>query len=224
MIVTIPWLESNFGRFNSLYFDAKLPAPLFGLSRSRTRLGTMAYKRTSRFGKGKLYDFTIRLTTYYDMTEWQAQNILLHEMIHYIIAYTGLKDTSSHGTVFRGMADALNRRYGWKISVRTDARGWQVNSKYIEEKKEAKPQTYLILAIRMNDDKCYVSRVNPSYFKRIDSQLRRVTEVQCYGWFTTCDDTYETFSQVRSLRGRRVSRQDYDNIVGSLLPFVPSGK
>jgi len=36
-------------------------------------------------------------------------------MIHYSIAYTGLKDTAPHGVVFRGMADAMNKKYGWDI-------------------------------------------------------------------------------------------------------------
>ena len=34
------------------------------------------------------------------LTTEQIDDVLIHEMIHYSIAYTGLKDTSSHGIVF----------------------------------------------------------------------------------------------------------------------------
>ncbi len=54
--------------------------------------------------------FKLSMSTYYDMTDKQAKSVLLHEMIHYIIGYTGLKDTASHGVVFRGMMDKLNRK------------------------------------------------------------------------------------------------------------------
>ena len=46
----------------------------------------------------------------------QAKSVLLHEMIHYIIGYTGLKDTSAHGVVFKGLMDKLNSQYGWDMS------------------------------------------------------------------------------------------------------------
>lgn len=115
MIVTVEWMERWFETFNISYFDAQLPLPVMALSRARTRLGQMAFKRVSRWGKVRLYDFKISMTTYYDMTDRQAKSVLLHEMIHYVIAYTGLRDTSSHGVVFRGMMDNLNRKYGWDI-------------------------------------------------------------------------------------------------------------
>ena len=68
MIVTTAWMEQWFGEFNRLYFGCGLPVPLFALSHARTQLGQMACKRTMRWGRTKLYDFNIKLSTYYDMT------------------------------------------------------------------------------------------------------------------------------------------------------------
>ena len=48
MIVTVEWMERWFETFNSSYFDAQLPLPVMALSRARTRLGQMAFKRASR--------------------------------------------------------------------------------------------------------------------------------------------------------------------------------
>lgn len=78
-------------------------------------------------GRTKLYDFKLSMSTYYDMTDKQAKSVLLHEMIHYIIGYTGLKDTSAHGVVFKGLMDKLNSQYGWDIRVSTSTKGWKVS-------------------------------------------------------------------------------------------------
>ena len=50
MIVTVEWMERWFETFNSSYFDAQLPLPVMALSRARTRLGQMAFKRESWLG------------------------------------------------------------------------------------------------------------------------------------------------------------------------------
>ena len=96
-------MEEWFKRFDQEYFGGKLPLPELGLTRAKTRLGQLAFKRSTRWGRTKIYDFKLSMSTYYDMTEKQAKSVLLHEMIHYIIGYTGLKDTAPHGVVFRGM-------------------------------------------------------------------------------------------------------------------------
>lgn len=128
-------MEKWFRFFDDEYFGGKLPTPELGVTRAKTRLGQMAYKRATRWGRTKLYDFKISMSTYYDMTEKQAKSVLLHEMIHYMIGYTGLKDTSSHGIVFRGMMDKLNRTYGWDIRVMTSTKGWKVSEQVVKKEK-----------------------------------------------------------------------------------------
>ena len=117
-------MEQWFTTFNEQYFDSVLPLPRLALSRSRTRLGSMSCKRVTRLLRGtKFSDFTIRLSNYYDLSEREFQNVLLHEMIHYHIAYTGVKDSSPHGVVFRRKAEVFNRKYGWNIKVTGSTRG-----------------------------------------------------------------------------------------------------
>lgn len=211
-------MEEWFGRFNREYFGGKLPVPELGLTRAKTRLGQMAYKRATRWGRTKLYDFKISMSTYYDMTDRQAKSVLLHEMIHYIIGYTGLKDTAPHGIVFRGMMDKLNRSYGWDIRVMTSTRGWKVSEHVEKKKKEKGPQTYLMLAIEMRDGKHFLSRVNPGFARRIESQLARLREVRQHKWYSTQESYFEDYPQVRSLRGRRISKTDFARLLNVLTP------
>lgn len=219
MIVTIDWMEEWFKRFDQEYFGGKLPLPEFSLTRAKTRLGQLAFKRASRWGRTKLYDFKLSMSTYYDMTEQQAKSVLLHEMIHYIIGYTGLKDTAPHGVVFRGMMDNLNRKYGWDIRVMTSTKGWKVSERVAEKKKAKGPQTYLMLAIELKDGKFYLSRVNPGFARRIEKQLPMVRELRSHRWYTTQESYFEDYPQVRSLRGRRITKGDFEKLQNVLTPF-----
>lgn len=212
-------MEEWFGRFNHDYFGGKLPLPLMALSRARTRLGQMAFKTASRWGRVRRYDFKISMTTYYDMTDRQAKSVLLHEMIHYVIAYTGLCDTSSHGVVFRGMADNLNRKYGWDIRIMTSTKGWKVSDSVKTKRQTAKPQSYLMLAIEMVDGKFFLSRVNPSFARSIDSSVSRLKEVRGHQWYITQEPYFEDYPQVRSLRGRRISRSDFHALEKVLVKY-----
>ena len=219
MIVTIDWMEEWFKRFDQEYFGGKLPLPELSLTRAKTRLGQLAFKRASRWGRTKLYDFKLSMSTYYDMTEQQAKSVLLHEMIHYIIGYTGLKDTSPHGVVFRGMMDNLNRKYGWDIRVMTSTKGWKVSERVAEKKKAKGPQTYLMLAIELKDGNFYLSRVNPGFARRIEKQLPMVRELRSHRWYTTQESYFEDYPQVRSLRGRRITKNDFEKLQNVLVPF-----
>lgn len=219
MIVTIDWMEEWFKRFDQEYFGGKLPLPELSLTRAKTRLGQLAFKCASRWGRTKLYDFKLSMSTYYDMTEQQAKSVLLHEMIHYIIGYTGLKDTAPHGVVFRGMMDNLNRKYGWDIRVMTSTKGWKVSERVAEKKKAKGPQTYLMLAIELKDGKFYLSRVNPGFARRIEKQLPMVRELRSHRWYTTQESYFEDYPQVRSLRGRRITKNDFEKLQNVLTPF-----
>lgn len=219
MIVTIDWMEEWFKRFDQEYFGGKLPLPELSLTRAKTRLGQLAFKRASRWGRTKLYDFKLSMSTYYDMTEQQAKSVLLHEMIHYIIGYTGLKDTAPHGVVFRGMMDNLNRKYGWDIRVMTSTKGWKVSERVAEKKKAKGPQTYLMLAVELKDGKFYLSRVNPGFARRIEKQLPMIRELRSHRWYTTQESYFEDYPQVRSLRGRRITKGDFEKLQNVLVPF-----
>ena len=212
-------MEEWFKRFDQEYFGGKLPLPELALTRAKTRLGQLAFKRASRWGRTKLYDFKLSMSTYYDMTEQQAKSVLLHEMIHYIIGYTGLKDTAPHGVVFRGMMDNLNRKYGWDIRVMTSTKGWKVSERVAEKKKAKGPQTYLMLAIELKDGKFYLSRVNPGFARRIEKQLPMVRELRSHRWYTTQESYFEDYPQVRSLRGRRITKGDFEKLQNVLTPF-----
>ena len=153
--LTVDYLRQAFEHYNDLIFDGKLPVPKLKWSRAKTRLGQMACKRKMSWGRTKFYDFSISVSNYYKLTTEQIDDVLIHEMIHYSIAYTGLKDTSSHGIVFRGMMDKINRTFGRHITI-------SVRTRNLQPRTTQQPKDYLILALEMKDGKYFLSSVNPS--------------------------------------------------------------
>lgn len=224
MQIDITWLRSNFRQYNKQYFDGRLPEPRFFIGRSKTQLGSLSYKRGLMWGRGLFSKgnatnaFTLTLSNFYDQTEYQFRNVLLHEMIHLSIAVSGVKDTSPHGVVFRGMMQRLNRE-GWNIQVMTKMEG----TKKAYTGSENIIRQYLVLAIETTNGKRFLSSVNPKFARQINARLKNVSEVSSYHWYTTDNRWFEDMPKVRSLRGRPVDDATYERMTNTMTPFEALG-
>lgn len=118
MDITQELVKEKFEFFNRQIFGGKLPMPRIGLSRARTFLGACTFKtRRGLLGKKTRYDFAIRISTMFDMSETEFEDTLIHEMIHYYIGVNQIEDTSAHGQKFRSMMADINSRFGRRISI-----------------------------------------------------------------------------------------------------------
>jgi len=219
------WMARNFAHFNELYFGGKLEPPKFAVNRARTRLGSLSFKykrtlsdaglsglfglRTARKGRAEKFDFTIRLSNYYDQTETQFQDVLLHEMIHYYIDVNRFQDDSVHGTMFRSIAARLNK-HGHHIVVRTDTRQWNKAGGGTARKER------LVLLMETDEPRYYFSVINPRYAERLERQLSRTNKIKSHRWLVTDDSRFEHYSVCRSLRGVRVSADEYHSLANSI--------
>lgn len=118
MRATLSYIQQKFEEFNQLCFEGKLPPVPIVLSNARTYLGVCAYKtKRDLLMRRRHYDFRLRISTRFDLPEEEIADTLLHEMIHYHIAYNHLKDTSCHGKLFRAMMNDFNARFGRHITI-----------------------------------------------------------------------------------------------------------
>lgn len=207
MNCNLEWLTHWFDTFNLSYFEGSLPRPKLSLSRSRTRLGSMSCRRKMTWRGVRFTDFAIHISNYYDQSERDFQNVLLHEMIHYAIAYKGLKDTAPHGVVFKGMMEKLNKTYGWNIQVMCKTKNMQVAE---ANKKE---RDFLVLALTLTTDEQMLSVINPQYAQNIEKHLMGIREVRDFAWFVSRDEYFRAFPQVRSLRGKKVTKDVYNKMI-----------
>lgn len=115
---TTDYIERKFQEFNTLMFGGKLTMPPILLSRARTFVGQCAAKkRRTLFHGTQLFDFRLKFSVCFDLTEEEWEDTIIHEMIHYYIGVNGLKDTSAHGKVFRQMMETINQKYGRKLTI-----------------------------------------------------------------------------------------------------------
>lgn len=212
MNLTIDHLRRRFALFNGLYFGGRLPEPEFGLSRARTLLGRFScrYERRSLFGRRRATDFAIRVSTFYELTERDCDNILLHEMIHLYIAAGGLRDTSPHGSLFRREMQRLNAA-GWSIGVTTNTRSMPV-----AERSARKPR--IVLVMSLDDGRWLVSVVGRGSMRRLDALARRVPAVTGHAWYVSADPYFARFPMARSLRGRAVTAAEMERLKGMMVP------
>lgn len=214
MTLTVDLLRQWFAQFNAAYFGDELPMPALGLSKARTRLGTMTCRGERTLFKRRFYDFAIRVSTFYDSTEREYQTVLLHEMIHYYITYKGIHDTSAHGSEFRRIMHRLNSEHGWNISVSSSGRG-----KTLDTSRQY-ADVYVVLAIIMHTGERYLSVVSPRYAATIDRQAQNVSQIAQHRWFVAHDSFFRTFPKVRTLRARRVTKEMYEEKTRSMEPLA----
>ena len=217
MQITTDWLGRHFDLYNERYFGGGLPRPRLGLSNARTRLGVVTYKiHRERTGprpsdvKKTYCNFCIRLSIYYEQTERDYQNTLLHEMIHYYIGVNGLQDDAPHGTLFRRYMDQLNRQ-GWNITVRKNAK--------LQPKAQKRAEPRLVLAIRMKSGECWFCVINPSHIRQIEARMRSHVPYESYGWYLANDFYFMDYAQSRTLRGHVVPSELFEQKIAQMTPF-----
>lgn len=116
MRATIDNMTEMFKECNEKYFNNVLPRPRFAVMHSWVKSGEFIYVPTN----GRIKKRSIYMTDCYDFTESQFRDIMVHEMIHYFIAFNHIKDDDDHGTAFMRMAQKLNDDYGLNITKKID--------------------------------------------------------------------------------------------------------
>jgi hypothetical protein len=206
MQITTIWMQEWFSYFNNRYFDGKLPMPRLKVGHSRTQLGSFSYRKKRMLGRVKEFNQTITLSNFYDLSELECKSVLLHEMIHYVIYYTRLKDTSAHGVVFRGMMERLNRD-GWEIRV-SHRHVPLVRKKALTSQE----MVNLVMAVTLNDGSHIVASVNPHYSRSIQRSLSMSPEVRTVEWFVSTDPYFIDKPKVRTPRGFKVSEAKFQEL------------
>ena len=118
MTPTLPYLQEKFSYYNALCFDGRLPSIPILLSKAKTFLGRLEYRRRrGLLGRETYCDARIRISTRYDRTDAETDDVLIHEMIHLYILVKGIKDTSTHGQRFRQIMTDVNTRFNRNIRI-----------------------------------------------------------------------------------------------------------
>ena len=115
---TIPYIRERFSYFNTLIFGGRLPEVPVTLCTVTSFVGQYKSKiRNHPDGCKEHYDSVLRFSTAFDLSERELEDTIIHEMIHYFIAYNGLRDRTAHGPLFKAMMQSINEAHGRAISI-----------------------------------------------------------------------------------------------------------
>ena len=200
MIPTVPYIEEKFALFNKQIFQGKLPVLPIVLSDAKTFLGACTYKKKKNlFAATTFYDFKLRINKRIDLPEAEIEDVIIHEMIHYYIAYFGLKDTSLHGKVFKQFMNQINARFGRHITISR-----KMNEKEKEQLYDTKRRWRVIVVLSFTNGKTGVKSL-PRVFSKIQDfcyKISRVVEVKSYSLYITDDPYFSRFPTSVALRIR----------------------
>ena len=218
MKATIPYVEKKFGEFNRLIFDGKLPMLPIELTNAKTYIGACVYKRRrGLFGQIKLYDFKLRISTRFDLAENVIEDTIIHEMIHYYISINNIKDTSTHGKVFRQIMNSVNERFGRNITI---------SHKATDEEKEqlcgTKRRWHVVAVVSLDNGRTGVKVLPRVMPKIIDfcRQLSMVKPVKSYKLYLTDEPFFNRYPTSTALRIIYVEKELLDKHLASAEQLV----
>ena len=181
MKATIPYIEQKFEEFNQLIFAGQLPEIPVRLSDAKTFLGKCCFrKRRKEDGGIEYYGFELRINTRIDLPESEIEDTIIHEMIHYFIAYKQLEDASAHGPIFRHMMDSINEKYHRQVTVK-----YKGTEEQTEELIDKKQHYHVVAVVVLKDGRSAIKvlpRVMPSivnYYNKMQEQ-KEIVAVQLF--------------------------------------------
>ena len=120
MIADYWTMPRMYSECNRKYFGHSLPTPKFGLMK---KLNTLAKFTAVKDKKSKhgLKQMRVLFSEYYDFDEAVFRDLMVHEMIHYYLAWNGIDRRCRHGKEFMAMAAQLNEQYGLNVTKTLDA-------------------------------------------------------------------------------------------------------
>lgn len=213
MKATIEFLENRFNCFNREIFKDGLPIPIMHISSARTFMGQFKVERSGRrFGKrNETYHLT--LSDRYDMEERILEDVVIHEMIHFLIHYKGIRDTSSHGPNFRALMTEINKRFGRNITVSHRCTKEQLES------DTAKAHSIVCLCT-MEDGRKLVCRVSQSKVFEIYRAFQEWNKVVTQEWFWVYGSYFNRYRRILTPKLFSVDKEGLDIIEsGTRLEF-----
>ncbi len=243
MIATVSFAKESFAKFNELCFGGGLPEVPIVLSRARSFLGRMEYRAArGLFGGIRGYqDFRMRISASFDLPAEEIEDVVLHEMIHYYIAFHNIKDTSAHGKVFRQMMNDINQRFGRNISIRHivrsaplsgDVQGRsaesQVDSEDIAEgaapSERKRPKERYLCVTTLKDGQCGITVCASTRIFELYRKLPRYYKLSAMEWWLSADPYFSRYPRSNTPKIYRITRAELDVHLVSAIRLVCDGR
>ena len=216
MKITQASVEEKFRDFNARYFGGTLPVVPIRLVESRSTLGRFAYTRArSLWGRMKIKNPSISISTLYDIDEPTLEATLLHEMIHYYILHHRIPDSSSHGLAFRKMMNDLRERTGLDIKVSHKAS--------LSVAPDAAPRARFIFVCTLEDGRQGFAIVARTRLFEFDDAISQHYQLKDKRWYGSADPFFSRFAVIRTPKLYLVKGTELEQHLQGAVPLVREG-
>lgn len=213
MELTREWIKIHYILFNNEYFMSKCP-PINGIKVTvgRGKI-TRGYCISDRNGKV----LELNISAYYKHEETYYIEVLLHEMIHMMMAYNMIYERKHHGPLFREFVDMIRKRTGYNVSYDT------VDGKWTE--MEGNVNGYVLSFVY--DEHEYITRVDKKYIARAVKKLNQYntagTTIKLYK--LSCPQinsmTNQRFCPKTNIKAYTTDMQGIKNVVEAMKTTAP---
>ncbi len=118
MKLTVEYVQQRFEEFNARMFGGRLPVVPIEIADAAGYLGKcVSIQRRLPSGVTVHSDFRLRFNARINLPENVVEDTIIHEMIHLLILWTGLQDSSSHGQIFKAIMQSINAAHWRNISI-----------------------------------------------------------------------------------------------------------
>ena len=199
-------IQNYFRWFNAEIFGSELPEIPIVLTRARGYMGKLTYRIHRRiFGRAKYADFGLRISIACDLPEEEYQDTVIHEMIHYYILLHGIRDTSAHGTYFRGMMADINRRHGRHVTVSHRLTG--------EDRAAMPVRASIVCLMHMRDGRTLFFVSSRTRIFDLDRTIRAIGDIASHVWLYSTQPFFSSYPRVRTLKGYFAPPETLDPIL-----------
>ncbi|MCQ2155818.1 MAG: SprT-like domain-containing protein [Bacteroidales bacterium] len=221
MIATVPFIQKTFDRFNVLCFEGALPAVPVVLTRAGSFLGKMEYKsRRDFFGIiSAHYDFRMKISTGFDLPQEELEDVVIHEMIHYYIAYRNLRDSSVHGETFRRIMETINREYGRHISIRHHSKPEQNLMK-----GGAKIRMHYLCVTTFPDGNMGITVCATTKIFELYRRLPRHFNIIKMEWYSSLDPFFNRFPRAKTPKIYKITKEELSEHLKDSVPLKCDGR
>ncbi len=195
MIPSVEYLEERFDTFNEMCFGGALPRIPIKLSGARGFVGRLQYKPV-RDWRGRVVrceDFVLRISKRFDLPEAEVEDTLIHEMIHYWIAFAGVRDSSTHGRVFRAKMKEINSLYGRHLTISHKSTPEELD-------RDTRVREHHVCVSRLADGRTAVTVAASTCVSKIRRMLRWSPTVRSSTWFESTDPWFNRFPRCRTAK------------------------
>lgn len=208
---SVEYLQERFSQFNDLYFEGSLPTAKIRVTNAKTYMGNCRCKSKLVGLKHIYYDFVISISARVDLPEQEVEDTLIHEMIHLKIFSSGMRDTSTHGVLFRARMAQINA-LGRHITI---------SHRATEEEKQQDTTTrqHTICVSTLKDGTIGITVCAQTKALSIKRRLPFYYRIASCQWYCSTDPFFNRFPRSRTPKIYRVAAEELQKHLTTATPM-----